>query len=909
MQDIQGPGDAAGASPRPTVGMTEQAAEAKPGTQQVQTGEQALRSVIDEVLSQNAQDPLGTAIDAFKASGTVTNKQAVDILNNSKALQTLREQTGLELPDTASGRRNAIKAAVEKLAQQQGEIENKSVETDGFTGASGLTYNAEQADLLASLSTEALQNAAGLYGKQDITFYHIGLPSDAETKQRWLDSGLAYEETASDGNTYVAIQPEMLMDERARRRKAQRQTTVNTEMHGASVESRRLTENDIADYMSVGDRKHVRDTKQRLVDNGESPVLTKPEEIVDFIRNAFRRKIQKVIKGYGRVNNRLADAVKSATGGDVVIDDYYLELDADRLAHLSDHVGQDKDIRNIPLSETQVEQLPKYIDTYDDLIEVIRRKDGSVRLKLGKKINGHSIIVEAVSKGRKSLQPVTAFQIDSADYVRKYKTRAIDRSSTSRPANADTVDISRPAIALNTSILRSGAGVNSDSNKSSGTETDALALAEELIALGQGKNAQQQAVDTETRVGYDNVNDAPVYEPHQPGQDIQEFDHTLWEERKAEAAQKYGLSDVESEGVDSYVGGAAYDWNAVLRADANYEYTEFYNYWIQQATAALKKFPQFEGRTYRNLTFDSQDILNKFLAKHEGGKTVTADSFLSSSKDPNGYVVSGDYVVHMVIDGISGRDISETYSIPGQQEVVYLPGTELYITAVDIANDGNPLIYVQEVRTNGKNMETNTDGNGQSSSGANYEGQAGNAERKGHDLGGIHSDRGVEGNGGAGDARQVQQPGSSSGYGKVEGNTESVGAAPAGYAENTVGAAQPQFEHTQKTSAIYSNTYENATDEAVREVGQESKAADPNIDKYDVVTEKESLHNAELRTQNAAGIEAEYEVLISKSGWTGEDNDTAQRVLDHLRKNGDTERFTALARKRREEGTRGAQLK
>ena len=39
-----------------------------------------------------------------------------------------------------------------------------------------------------------------------------------------------------------------------------------------------------------------------------------------------------------------------------------------------------------------MEQLPQYIVTYDDLIDVIRRKDGSVHLMLGKRINGHSII-------------------------------------------------------------------------------------------------------------------------------------------------------------------------------------------------------------------------------------------------------------------------------------------------------------------------------------------------------------------------------------------------------------------------------------------------------------------------------------------------------------------------------------
>ena len=88
--------------------------------------------------------------------------------------------------------------------------------------------------------------------------------------------------------------------------------------------------------------------------------------------------------------------------------------------------------------------------------------DGSVRLMLGKKINGHSIILETVSKGRMSLHPVTAYQIDSSDYLKYYKTRAIDRSSTSRSENTDTVDISRPAIALNNNISQTMPGVNEE---------------------------------------------------------------------------------------------------------------------------------------------------------------------------------------------------------------------------------------------------------------------------------------------------------------------------------------------------------------------------------------------------------------------------------------------------------------
>lgn len=346
-----------------------------PATGGQQTSQQLISDALDDTIAQLTgapADPVGAALEGFRQSGTVTNKQAADILNSARAVTALVEQTGVKLDGlTASGRRAAVKQAIADLStQQQAE------------GNVAQTVNANEVARANEESTD---------------------------------------------------------------------------------ESRRLTDEDLDDYMQVGERLHVRDTKQRIMDNGDSPILTKPEEIVAFIRDAFRRNIQKIVKGYGRVNNRLASAVKTATNGELNIDDYYLELDADKIAHISDHVIQDKDTRNIPLTEKQLEQLPQYIDTYDDLINVIRRKDGSIRLMLGKKINGHSIILETVSKGRKSLHPVTAYQIDSADYMKYYKTRAIDRSSTSRPANADTVDISRPAIAPDSTIAPQKTIVNENS--------------------------------------------------------------------------------------------------------------------------------------------------------------------------------------------------------------------------------------------------------------------------------------------------------------------------------------------------------------------------------------------------------------------------------------------------------------
>jgi len=271
-----------------------------------------------------------------------------------------------------------------------------------------------------------------------------------------------------------------------------------------------------------------------------------------------------------------------------------------------------------------------------------------------------------------------------------------------------------------------------------------------------------------------------AYVSHQWGQDIMSFDHEQWENSKREAKKTYQLTEEEHNAVDDYVGGSAYNLNATMRGDTSYEKTAFIDYWIQQTINGLSKFPQFAGRTYRNLTFKTQSDLEAFLSQHSAGENVETVQFASASKKPNGYTVPGNYIVHMVINGVTGRDISESYSIPNQQEVIYLPGTMFKITDVKTANDGFPLIYAEEVKENGKDMETNSGRDRQSAPGANLERQRGNAKRKGNDLDGIFNIEGVRGGGEAENGVQIQQPGRFS-QEVTSTPQESVGAAPSGF--------------------------------------------------------------------------------------------------------------------------------
>lgn len=130
----------------------------------------------------------------------------------------------------------------------------------------------------------------------------------------------------------------------------------------------------------------------------------------------------------------------------------------------------------------------------------------------------------------------------------------------------------------------------------------------------------------------------------------------------------------------------------------------------------------------------------------------------------------------------------------------------------------------------------------------------------------------------------------------------------AGMDHGSVGADTTKFKHETRRSKVYDNTYRNATDEDIRKAGQTAEELDPRIAEYEYISEKESLSNAQMRTRDQENINAEYEDLIGKEAWTGEDNDTAMIILKQFQKDGDVDRFRRLAKAQRQKGTTGGQL-
>lgn len=198
----------------------------------------------------------------------------------------------------------------------------------------------------------------------------------------------------------------------------------------------------------------------------------------------------------------------------------------------------------------------------------------------------------------------------------------------------------------------------------------------------------------------------PVYAMNREEANIEGTDFDALRESRKKADERYGLTKEEGSALSNYTQVTFSLMNRLLYTDSPISENDMTV--IKYVKAALMKFPVFTGRTYRNLRFDNADQYSAFLEEHSKGATVTLKAFTSTSKRPNGYPVFDDYVVHMVVDGKTGADISDSYGMPRQQEVILFPGTAIEITAVTTANDGHPLIYAQEVVNHGLERDYGT---------------------------------------------------------------------------------------------------------------------------------------------------------------------------------------------------------
>lgn len=160
------------------------------------------------------------------------------------------------------------------------------------------------------------------------------------------------------------------------------------------------------------------------------------------------------------------------------------------------------------------------------------------------------------------------------------------------------------------------------------------------------------------------------------------------------------LTEAETYAILAYKSGGSYQLNAKLRDSM--ELSELEQKIVDGLDTALPKLPAHKGTLYRNIGFDGfgdQEARDAFVAQHGVGMLVGYPAYTSTSTAVDGYPVEGDYVVHMVIEGETGRDLSG-YGNNSESEVLFERRKKFEITNLTYDENGTPTIYMTEVITN-----------------------------------------------------------------------------------------------------------------------------------------------------------------------------------------------------------------
>lgn len=269
------------------------------------------------------------------------------------------------------------------------------------------------------------------------------------------------------------------------------------------TENVRISDADLQDYLAVGERQHVRNAKEAQMNSGGSPILTTISQIRSFIRSAMYGEQPNTIKAYGKVGSKMAQDISTASDGKTNVSGYYLELDSNRIRHMKDHVDTDSDGRNIPLTSEQAEQLTDYIDNYDNVLDVLTRKDGSTKVYLSKATDdGHVVVVELVSKGRQSLQPVTAWQNTNEAFESIWgKKRADSASQTGQESGSRGYQPALTETSSRPELPQTKSGFTGDASAEAPASDNSIPTAEQNVNSGQAENSGSSEQRAKTNLG------------------------------------------------------------------------------------------------------------------------------------------------------------------------------------------------------------------------------------------------------------------------------------------------------------------------------------------------------------------------------------------------------------------------
>lgn len=149
-----------------------------------------------QTQAEEPQSNVQKAVQEFRENGKVSNRMAEVILNDAESVAALQKETGMELPDTASGRRNAVKDAVAQLSR------NEDAKDLTSSTAEALLRNQEQPQEAKAEDPEETRRLA-----IETTRELVGLPKQETVENVDTSQNGQYNNNIKDGgNSYAGNQ-------------------------------------------------------------------------------------------------------------------------------------------------------------------------------------------------------------------------------------------------------------------------------------------------------------------------------------------------------------------------------------------------------------------------------------------------------------------------------------------------------------------------------------------------------------------------------------------------------------------------------------------------------------------------------------------------------------------------------
>ena len=169
--------------------------------------------------------------------------------------------------------------------------------------------------------------------------------------------------------------------------------------------------------------------------------MTNDKEIKKFVSDVISGKATGEVRAYGKVSDKLSNAVK-VERQDLDITDHYIEIVADNLREAYKRHALPKEAGDIPLSEQEFLRIHEYINDFDG-INAISEYKNKVEIHLYKRNkNGYVKIILVYSNERKSVQVTKILGNSKEKFEQKYakKIERITGSPRSQTVETEGTD-------------------------------------------------------------------------------------------------------------------------------------------------------------------------------------------------------------------------------------------------------------------------------------------------------------------------------------------------------------------------------------------------------------------------------------------------------------------------------------